>query len=128
MTRIHKLPLMALVLGTMLTAATVAWAEGETTTESQTQTDMNTDTGTGTTIYMEPMDANREDNITVFDVKAEKTVSFNDRVKARLFLDLFNITNSHASETISRATGTSYLKPSAILAPFTARVGFRFIF
>ena len=36
--------------------------------------------------------------------------------------------NSHASETISRATGLSYLKPSAILAPRTARVGFRFIF
>ena len=42
MTRINKLPLMALVMGTMLTAATVAWAEGETTTETQTQTDMNT--------------------------------------------------------------------------------------
>ena len=44
MTRIDKLPLMALVFGTMLMAATVAWAEGETTTESQTQTDMNTGT------------------------------------------------------------------------------------
>ena len=31
-------------------------------------------------------------------------------------------------ETISRATGLSYLKPSAILAPRTARLGFRFIF
>jgi hypothetical protein len=42
-------------------------------------------------------------------------------------LDFFNITNSHASETISRATGLSYLKPSAILAPFTMRLGFRFM-
>lgn len=42
MIRINKLPLMALVMGTMLTAATVAWAEGETTTDTQTQTDMNT--------------------------------------------------------------------------------------
>lgn len=41
--------------------------------------------------------------------------------------DMFNITNSHASETISRATGLGYLKPSAILAPFTMRLGFRFI-
>jgi hypothetical protein len=80
-----------------------------------------------TTAYVEPMDANREDNITVFDVRAEKTVNFGDRVRTRLFLDVFNITNSHASETISRATGSAYQLPTAILAPVTARVGFRFI-
>jgi hypothetical protein len=85
-------------------------------------------TGSGTTIYMEPMNANREDNVTVFDVRAEKTVTINGRMKARLFFDAFNLTNSHASETISRATGTGYQKPSAILAPRTARVGFRFLF
>ena len=84
--------------------------------------------GTGGNIaFVEPGDANREDNIWVFDVRAEKTVNFNDRLRTRLFLDLFNITNSHASETISRATGLGYQKPSAILAPRTARVGFRFL-
>ncbi len=79
------------------------------------------------TAYVEPMDANREDNIWVFDIRAEKTVPFGSRTRARLFFDLFNITNSHASETISRATGLGYQKPSAILAPRTARVGFRFL-
>ena len=59
-----------------------------------------------TTAYVEAMDANREDDIWVFDVRADKTVNFTDRVRARLFFDLFNITNSHSSETISRATGT----------------------
>ena len=48
MNRINKLPLMALALGTMLTTATVAWAEGETTTDTQTQTDMNTGTDLNT--------------------------------------------------------------------------------
>jgi hypothetical protein len=85
-------------------------------------------TGSGTTIYMEPMNANREDNIWVFDVRAEKSISFNSRYRTRVFFDVFNITNSHASETISRQTGTGYQKPSAILAPMTARLGFRFIF
>ncbi|HJU42494.1 MAG TPA: carboxypeptidase regulatory-like domain-containing protein [Vicinamibacterales bacterium] len=80
-----------------------------------------------TTGFVEPMDANREDNITVLDVRAEKTVNFNDRIRARLFLDVFNITNSHASETISRATGSAYQLPTAILAPITARLGFRFL-
>jgi hypothetical protein len=80
-----------------------------------------------TTAYVEPMNANREDNIWVFDVRAEKTVNLVDRLRARLFLDLFNITNSHASETINRATGAQYQRPTAILAPFTTRVGFRIL-
>ncbi len=84
-------------------------------------------TATGTGIYLEPSNSNREDNVTVFDVRAEKTVTITDRARVRLFLDVFNITNSHASETISRATGLGYQKPSAILAPMTARLGFRFL-
>ena len=84
-------------------------------------------TGSGTTVYLEPSNSNREDNIWVFDVRAEKTVTFTDRIRTRLFFDVFNITNSHASETISRNSGTGYQKPSAILAPVTARVGFRFL-
>jgi hypothetical protein len=81
----------------------------------------------GNRAYADAANANREDNIWVFDVRAEKTVNFGDRTRARLFFDLFNITNSHASETISRATGLGYQKPSAILAPRTARVGVRFL-
>ncbi|MEO8680351.1 MAG: carboxypeptidase regulatory-like domain-containing protein [Vicinamibacterales bacterium] len=82
---------------------------------------------TGTTFYVEPMDSNREDNIWVFDTRFEKTLSLAGSVRIRGMFDMFNITNSHASETISRATGLGYLKPSAILAPFTMRLGFRFI-
>jgi hypothetical protein len=79
------------------------------------------------TAYADSANSNREDNIWVLDLRAEKTVNFSQRVRTRLFLDLFNITNSHASETISQATGLGYQKPSAILAPFTTRVGFRFL-
>jgi hypothetical protein len=84
-------------------------------------------TTAGTLAYLEPMNANREDNIWVFDVRAEKTIDLVGRLRTRLFLDVFNITNSHASETISRATGLGYLKPSAILAPRVARLGFRLL-
>jgi hypothetical protein len=87
-----------------------------------------TNSGTGGNIaYAEPMSANREDNIWVFDLRAEKTIDLTSNIKIRGFFDMFNLTNSHASETISRATGLGYLKPSAILAPRTARLGFRFL-
>jgi hypothetical protein len=81
----------------------------------------------GNRAYADAANANREDNIWVFDVRAEKNVVFSARARARLFFDLFNIANSHASETISRATGLGYQKPAAILAPRTARVGLRFL-
>jgi hypothetical protein len=78
------------------------------------------------TIYAERANARRQDHIWLVDIRAEKTVRFNDRTRLRLFFDLFNITNSHAAETISQTTGTGFLRPSAILAPRTARLGFRF--
>ncbi len=80
------------------------------------------------TAYAEGSDANREDNVWVFDIRAEKSLSFTSRLRLRVYIDAFNLTNSHASETISRATGLSYLKPSAIRAPRPARVGFPCIF
>jgi hypothetical protein len=80
-----------------------------------------------TTAYAEPMNANREDNIWVFDVRADKTINLTQRIRTRVFFDLFNITNSAASETISRATGSGYQRPANILAPRTARLGFRIL-
>ena len=79
------------------------------------------------TIYAESADARREQNIWVFDTRFERTFNITNRVRFRGFLDFFNITNSYASETISRATGASFLRPTAILAPFTSRVGFRLL-
>ncbi len=87
-----------------------------------------TSSGAGGTAYAEPMDANREDNIWVFDIRAERNFNLTNRMRFRAYFDAFNMTNSHASETISRATGLGYQKPANILAPRTARVGFRFIF
>ncbi|MFN7976754.1 MAG: carboxypeptidase regulatory-like domain-containing protein [Vicinamibacterales bacterium] len=79
------------------------------------------------TIYAEAADSRREQNIWVFDTRFERTFNVTNRIRFRGFLDFFNITNSHASETISRATGASFLRPTAILAPFTSRVGFRLL-
>jgi len=81
--------------------------------------------GSSTTIYVEPSNSNREDNIYVVDFRLEKTIKLAGSMRLRGMFDLFNIGNSHAAETIGRATGISYQKPVLILAPRTARVGFR---
>jgi len=79
------------------------------------------------TIYADAANANRQDNIWVFDVRLEKTVEIAARARLRGFLDFFNITNSSAAETITRTTGANFQRPAAILAPRTARVGVRFL-
>ncbi len=78
-------------------------------------------------MYATQYNANAQDNINVFDVRVEKTVNLGDVAKIRLFLDGFNLANSYAGETIVVATGATYLQPTAILAPRTARVGFRLV-
>ena len=46
----------------------------------------------------------------------------------RGFLDLFNLTNSNAAESRTITTGASFLRPTAVLAPMTARIGARLSF
>ena len=77
------------------------------------------------TIDAEPRNANRHDNITVFDVRVERSFTLVRSLRVRGFFDLFNITNDNAAETRTTSTGTSYLRPTAILTPRTARIGAR---
>jgi hypothetical protein len=82
---------------------------------------------TNTTVYATAYNANTQDNLSVFDVRVEKTVKLGNAAKVRLFLDGFNLANAYAGETIVQATGATYLQPTAILGPRTGRIGFRFI-
>ena len=79
------------------------------------------------TIYAEAANSRREDNIWVFDTRFERNFPLGARIRVRGFLDFFNISNSHSSETITRTTGAAFLRPTAILAPFTTRLGFRLL-
>jgi hypothetical protein len=80
------------------------------------------------TIDAEPRDARRHDNITVFDVRVEKGITFGRNIRLRGFFDLFNVTNSNAVETRTVSTGGSFLRPTAVLTPRTARFGARLSF
>jgi hypothetical protein len=80
------------------------------------------------TINAEPLNARRHDNITVLDMKIERAFPLGRGVRLRAFMDLFNITNSNAVETRTIATGTSFLRPTAVLPPRAARIGARLSF
>ena len=80
------------------------------------------------TINVEPLNTRRHDNITVFDVRIDRSFTIGNRVRLRGFLDLFNLTNSNAAETRTITSGAAFLRPTAILAPRTARLGVRVSF
>jgi len=86
---------------------------------------------TNTTVYAnQTADAYKEfrqDKISVWDLRVEKTVKFGNAARLRLFLDGFNLLNSYAAETITVATGPAFQQPTAILGPRTGRVGFRLV-
>jgi len=82
---------------------------------------------TNTTVYADAYGDNKQDNISVLDIRVEKTVNLGSSAKVRLFLDGFNMLNSYAAETITVSSGTLYLQPTAILGPRTGRIGARFI-
>jgi hypothetical protein len=80
------------------------------------------------TVNVEPLDANRHDNITVLDVRVDKSFDLGHGIRVRGLFDMFNITNSNAAETRTITAGTAYLRPTAVLAPFTMRIGARVSF
>jgi hypothetical protein len=82
---------------------------------------------TNNVAYVTPYNAFAQDNITVIDIRVEKTVRLGNVARLRLFLDGFNLMNKYAAETISFSTGAAFQQPTAILAPRTGRVGFRFM-
>jgi hypothetical protein len=81
---------------------------------------------TATSIFATPYNAFRQDNISLIDVRVEKTVPLG-LTKVRLFLDGFNLANQYAAETINTLAGANFQQPTAILAPRTFRVGARLL-
>jgi hypothetical protein len=79
-----------------------------------------------TTVYATLYNAYAQDNISTIDLRVEKTLPLGP-TKVRLFLDGFNLGNKYAGETITQSTGAAFQQPTAILAPRTMRLGFRFI-
>jgi hypothetical protein len=74
-------------------------------------------------VLAEPLDSQRQDNITVVDMRAEKVFPFLGARRISGFFDLFNMFNSNAEQNMSWSSGTSYLRPLNIIPPRIVRFG-----
>jgi hypothetical protein len=80
------------------------------------------------TVLAEPFGTRHQDNIEIFDLRAEKKFTFAKRLKVSGILDIFNMFNSNAEQNTSYNSGTSFLRPLNIIPPRIARIGARVTF
>jgi hypothetical protein len=90
----------------------------------------------------EPEGSYREDNVTIFDFRAEKQFRFGGSQRLGVFFDLYNINNSNAAQTMDSIVGrrnvlqpdgstenlARFLRPTVIIAPRVAKFGVKFSF
>jgi hypothetical protein len=79
------------------------------------------------TVRVEPIDANRYPNVSILDVRVDKTLRFGRFGRLTGMLDVFNIANS-GTVTAFRTTTVNYREVTGILDPRIVRFGVRFDF
>jgi hypothetical protein len=73
-------------------------------------------------VIVEPLSTNRLDNVTIWDLRAEKVFRFGGRSVSG-FMDLYNITNSNAEFRQIYVSGGSFGFPTTIVPPRVIRFG-----
>ena len=71
----------------------------------------------------EPLASNRQRDIAVTDIRIEKQISIGRGAKIGPFLDVYNMFNTNAEQNITWASGSSFLRPTAIVPPRVGRIG-----
>jgi len=76
------------------------------------------------TIKVEPIAANRTPNITLIDLRTEKAWRA-ARARIMAFIDVYNLLNTNAEQTLTTVSGSAWLRPTAITGPRVLRIGAR---
>jgi hypothetical protein len=76
------------------------------------------------TIKAEPIASNRTPNITLFDLRTEKTFRI-ARARIMGFADVYNLFNTNAAQALTTSSGPAFLRPTVITGPRIARLGAR---
>jgi outer membrane receptor protein involved in Fe transport len=77
-------------------------------------------------ILAEPIDSQRQDNIAILDIRAEKFFNLRPTTRLGVFTDVYNLTNSDAAQNITWNSGSAYLQPVSIIGPTIMRFGVKF--
>lgn len=84
-------------------------------------------------VLAEPIGTRQQDNIVIFDVRAEKVFRFGGTRSVSGFLDLFNLLNANSEQNITWSSGntptlaTTFGRPVQVIPPRIARIGARLV-
>ncbi len=76
-------------------------------------------------ILMEKLGTRTQDNIAIFDIRAEKYFNLGKGRRIGAFFDVYNLTNSKAQQNITWNSGSAFELPSLIVPPTIARFGMK---
>jgi hypothetical protein len=71
-----------------------------------------------------PVGANRTPNITLVDLRVQKTFG-HSRLRMMGLLDIYNLFNSNADQIVTTTSGAAWRRPAVITGPRVARAGVR---
>jgi outer membrane receptor protein involved in Fe transport len=74
-------------------------------------------------IPAEPLNTRRQENVNVFDFRAEKVIRLDASFTVAPFVDVYNVLNANPVQNLTWASGASFLRPTNIVPPRVARVG-----
>jgi hypothetical protein len=77
-------------------------------------------------ILREEIGTRKQDDILIFDIRAEKFFNVGSARRVGLFFDVYNLTNSNAQQNITWNSGASFERPTSIVPPTIARFGLKF--
>jgi len=77
------------------------------------------------TINSQPVSDNRIPNVTVLDLRLDKSFQISRLGRLNGFVDVYNVFNTNAEQALTTSSGAAYLRPSVITPPRIARVGVR---
>jgi outer membrane receptor protein involved in Fe transport len=73
-------------------------------------------------IPAEPLNARRQDNVSLFDLRIERLTKVR-KTRVSVFTDVYNLTNANPIQNTSWSSGSSFLRPLAIVPPRVLRIG-----
>jgi hypothetical protein len=84
----------------------------------------NLNQGTSLPVLAEPIGTRRMDNVTLFDVRVEKTFTLGPGRRVSPFVDAFNLFNANPEQNLNWSSG-AFQRPLAIVPPRIARIGLK---
>ena len=73
-------------------------------------------------IPAEPLNARRQDNVSLIDLRVERVTRIR-KTRVSPFMDIYNLTNANPIQNTSWSSGSSFLRPLAIVPPRVWRIG-----